>query len=83
MECHYAKSKYVEEAETAFNITVNNHRKDFNNPTSIPVDFHFKKPGIFNRHVKCTLIKKVINIRTTDKDILHFRLKSCEDFWTQ
>ena len=78
------KILYVGKAETAFNIRLNNHRKDANNPKSIPADFHFRKPGhSFNLHAKFTLIEQLSNIHTTDKETLKFRLKRREDFWIQ
>ena len=81
MECSLCKSKYVGKAETAFNIRLNNHRKDVNNPKSIPADFHLRKPGhSFNLHAKLTLIEQLSNIHTTDKGTLKFRLKRREDF---
>ena len=84
MECALCKIQYVGKAETAFNIRLNNHRKDVNNPKSIPADFHFRKPGhSFNLHAKFTLIEQLSNIHTTDKETLKFRLKRCEDFWIQ
>ena len=84
MECAPYRVQYVGKAETAFNIRRNNHRKDVNNPKSIPADLHFKKPGhSFNLHAKLTLIKQLSNIHTTDKGTLKFRLKRREDFWIQ
>ena len=45
--------QYVGKAETAFNIGLNNHRKDVNNPKSILVVLHFIKSGhSFNLHEK-------------------------------
>ena len=53
MECALCKIQYVGKAETAFNIKLNNHRKDVNNPNSIPANFHLRKPGhSFNRTTK-------------------------------
>ena len=84
MECALCKVQYVGKAETAFNIRLNNHRKDVNNPKSIPADLHFKKPGhSFNLNAKFTLIEQLSNIHTTDKEILIFRLKCREDFCIQ
>ena len=75
MECALCKIQYVGKAETAFNIRLNNHRKDVNNPKSIPVDFHFRKPGhSFILHAKVTLIEQLNNIHTTDKETLKFQL---------
>ena len=74
--------QYVGKAETAFNIRLNNHRKNVNNPKSILVDFHFRKPGhSINLHAKFTLIEQLSNIHTTDKETLKFRLKRREDLW--
>ena len=84
MECPLSKVQYARKAETAFNIRLNNHRQDVNNPKSIPADLDFRKPGhSFNLHAKFTLIEQLSNTHTTDKDTLKFRLKHSEDFWTQ
>ena len=84
MECASCRVQYVGRAETAFNIRLNKHRNVVNNPKSIPPDLHFRKPGhSFNLHAKFTLIERLSNIHTTDKDILKFRLKRREDFWIQ
>ena len=73
MECMLCEVQYVGKSETAFNIRLNNHRKDVNNPKSIPVDLHFRKlEHSFNLHAKFTLIKQLSNIYTTDKEILKF-----------
>ena len=73
MEWALCKIQYVGKAETAFNIRLNNHRKDVNNPKSIPADFHFRKPGhSFNLHAKFTLIEQLSNIHTTGKETLKF-----------
>ena len=69
---------------TAFNVKLNNHRKDINNPKSIPADFHFRKPGnSFNLHAKHTLIEQLSNIDTAVKETLKFQWKRREDFWIQ
>ena len=84
MERASCRVQYVGRAETAFNIRLNKHRNVVNNPKSIPPDLHFRKPGhSFNLHAKFTLIERLSNIHTTDKDILKFRLKRREDFWIQ
>ena len=75
MECELCKIQYVGKAEAAFNMILNNHRKEVNNPKSIPVDFRFRKPGhSFNLHAKVTLIEQLNNIHTTDKETLKFQL---------
>ena len=84
MECALCKIQYVGKAETAFNIRLNNHRKDVNNPKSIPADLNFRKPGhSFNLHAKFKLIKQLSNIHATDKETLKLQLKRCEDFLIQ
>ena len=84
MECASCRVQYDGKAETAFNIRLNNDRKDVNNPKSIPTDLHFKKHGhSFNLHAKFILIEQLSNIHTTDKNILKFRLKRREDFRIQ
>ena len=53
-----------------FNIKLNNHRKNVNNPKSIPVDFHFRKPGhSFNLYANLTLIEQLNNIHTTQGNL--------------
>ena len=84
MECALCKVQYVGKAETTFHIRLNNHRKNVNNPKSIPADLHFRKPGqAFNLHAKFTLIEQLSNIHTTNEDTLKFLLKRREDFWIQ
>ena len=49
--------------------------KNVNNPKSIPVDFHFRKPRhSFNLYANLTLIEQLNNIHTTDKETLKFQL---------
>ena len=84
MECPLWKAQYLGKAETTFNIRLNNHRKNVNNPKPIPADLHFRKPGqAFNLHAKFTLIEQLSNIHTTNKNTLKFQLKRREDFWIQ
>ena len=62
MECVSCRVQYVGKAETAFNIRLKNHRKDVNNPKSIPADLHFRKPEhSLNLHAKFTLIEQLSN----------------------
>ena len=68
----------------AFNIRLNNHRKDADNPKFILADLHFKKPGpSFNLHEKFTLIEQLNNIQATYKESLKFQLIRREDLWIQ
>ena len=50
LECELCKIQYVGKAETAFNIRLNNHRKDVKDPKAIPVDKHFSSFKIFRKH---------------------------------
>ena len=66
MECALCKVQYVGKVATAFNIRLNNYRKNTNNLKSIPADLHFRKPGhSFNLHPKFILIEQLSNIHTT------------------
>ena len=84
MECSLCKVQHVGKADRALNITLNNHKKDVNNPKSIPADSNFIKPRhSFNLLAKFTLIKQLSNTHRIDKDISKFQLKCHEDFWVQ
>ena len=68
-------------SDTAFNIKLDNHKKDVNNPKSIPANFHLKKHGyLFNLNFKIVLMEPLIIINRTIKDTLKFRFKHREDF---
>ena len=61
MECTLYK-QYVGKAETAFNIRLNNHRKDTMNPNAILACRHFQKQGHnFNSLAKFRIINKLVN----------------------
>ena len=65
-----------------FNLKLNNHRKDVNNPKAIPACNHFKIDGHnFMKHAKFTLIEQLTEISNVSKDTLRLRLKR-RDFWT-
>ena len=54
LECKLCKIQCVGKAETAFNIRLNNHRKDVNSPKAIPVDKHLTSFKILGKHpTKC------------------------------
>ena len=50
LECKLCKIQYVGKAETAFNIQLNNHRKDVKDPKTIPVEKHFSSLKILRKH---------------------------------
>ena len=70
MECTLCNKQYVGKAETAFNIRLNNHRKDSKNPNAILTCRHFQQQGHkFNSHAKFIIIDKLVNT-SNSKDIL-------------
>ena len=57
LECKLSKIQYVGKAETAFNMQLNNQRKDVKDPKAIPADKHFNQTGHkFNPHAKFIII---------------------------
>ena len=83
MECTLYNKQYVVKAETAFNIRLNNHRKDTKNPNAILACRHFQQKGHrFNSHAKFIIIDKLVNT-SSSKDILRERLIQRENFWIQ
>ena len=82
MECILCKIQYVGQSETPFNLRLNNHRKDVNNPKAIPACNHFKIHGHnFMKHTNFTLIEQLTGISNVSKDTLRLWLKQQEDFW--
>ena len=63
MECILYKMQYVGKAGTAFNLRLNNHRKDTKKPNSILACKHFQEKGHnFNKHAKFIIIDKLVNL---------------------
>ena len=82
MECILCKIQYVGKSETPFNLRLNNHRKDVNNPKSILACNHFKIHGHnFMKHAKFALIELLTKTFNVSKNTLRPRLKRREDFW--
>ena len=81
MECTLCNKQYVGKAETAFNIRLNNHRKDTENPNAILACRPFQQHGHnFNSHAKFIIIDKLVNTSSSE-GILHERLIQRENFW--
>ena len=60
LECKLHKVQYVGKSETAFNIRLNNHRKDVKNPNSIPASKHFdSQEHIYERDAKFILLEQL------------------------
>ena len=82
MECILCEIEYIGKNETPFNLRLNNHRNNVNNPTPIPACNHFKIHGHnFMKHGKFALIEQLTEISNVSKDTLRLQLKWEEDFW--
>ena len=65
MKCILCKKQYVGKAKTAFNLRLNNHRRDTKKPNSILACKHFQQEvHNFNKHAKFTFIDKLVNLAT-------------------
>ena len=74
MECTLCNKQYIGKAETAFNIRLNNHRKDTKNPSALLGCRHFLQQGHnFNSQAKFIIIDKQVNT-SSSKDVLRERL---------
>ena len=83
MDCILCKMQYVGKAETAFNLRLNNHRKDTKKPNSILACKYFQEKGHnFNKHVKFIIIDKLVNLHGS-KETLREMLMIRENFWIQ
>ena len=83
MECILCKMQYVGKAETAFNLRLNNHRKDTKKSNSILACKHFQEQGHnFNKHAKFIIIDKMINLHGSE-EALREMLVVRENFWIQ
>ena len=77
------KIQYVGEAETTFNIRLNNHRKGTKKPNSILACKQFQQQGHnFNKHAKFITIDKLVN-RHDFREALRELLVVRENFWIQ
>ena len=63
MKCVLYKMQYVRKAEIAFNLRLNNHRKDSKKPNSILGWKYFQEKGHnFNKNAKFIIIDKLVNL---------------------
>ena len=82
MDCSKCHKQYAGKAQTAFNLRLNNHRKDARRTVAIRADRHFNCPNHdFNRDAKFTVIEELKNTDTFDKEKLKYILEKREDFW--
>ena len=81
-ECILCKIQYVGKSETPFNLRLNYHRKNVNNPKAISACSHFKIHGHnIMKHAKFTLIEQLTEISNISKDTIRLWLKRREYFW--
>ena len=82
-ECISCKKQYVGKAEVAFNLRLNNHRKDTKKLNSILVCKHFQEQGHnFNNHAKFIITDKLVNLYGCKK-VLREMLVVRKNFWIQ
>ena len=81
MEYMLCNKQYTGKPETAFNLRLNNQRKDLNKQNLLQADQHFRLASHnFNKHTKVTLNVQ-LNGTNMDKELLKYRLKKQEEFW--
>ena len=81
--CTLCNGQYVGKAEMAFNIRLNNHRKDTKNLNTILVCRNFQQQGHnFNSPAKYIVIEKLVNTSSSN-DILRKHLIERENFWVR
>ena len=75
--------QYVRKVETAFNLRLNNSRKNIKKPNSILAYKQFLGQGHnFNKHSKFIIIDKLANLHNS-KEALREMLVVRENFWIQ
>ena len=82
LECKKCKIQYVGKTEAPFNIRINNHRSDANNPTedTIPAAKHFSQNHIFNKGAKFIIIEQIKD-QSKSQEQKRKILLSRENFW--
>ena len=81
MECTLCSKQYVGKAATAFNIRLNNHRKDTKNQNAILAFRHFQQQDHnFNSPTKFIIMDKLVST-SNSKQILSDRLIQRENLW--
>ena len=77
----FCNKQYTGKSETAFNLSLNNHRKDVNKQKLLQADQNFWLSGHnFNKHSKFTLIEQ-LNDNDKQGTIKTSAKKKLEDFW--
>ena len=83
LHCTLCKTQYVGKSETAFNVRLNNHRKDARNPRddTIPACKHFHGNNHdFNKHARFTIIEQIKDFTKSYEDKRALLLRR-ENFW--
>ena len=81
MDCLKCHKQYVGKAQTAFNLMLNNHRKDIHRTDAIRANRHFNCPNHdFNRDAKFTVIEELKNTDTFDKEKVKYILENVRTF---
>ena len=76
MEWILCKMQYVGNAETAFNLRLNNYRKDTRKPNSILACKDFQEKGHnFNKHAKFIIIDKLVNLHGSKEALQEMLVK--------
>ena len=64
MECILCKMEYVGKSETAFDLRLNNYRKDSKKPNSILACKHFQEQRHnFKKHATFIITDKLVNLQ--------------------
>ena len=76
MEWILCKMQYVGKAEIAFNLRLNNYRKDTRKPNSILTCKYFQEKGHnFNKHAKFIIIDKLVNLHGSKEALQEMLVK--------
>ena len=76
MEWILCKMQYVGKAEIAFNLRLNNYRKDTRKPNSILTCKYFQEKGYnFNKHAKFIIIDKLVNLHGSKEALQEMLVK--------
>ena len=68
--------QYVGKAETAFNLRLNNYRKDTRKSNSILACKHFQEKGYnFNKHAKLIIIDKLVDLHGSKEALQEMLVK--------
>ena len=82
MEYILCKIQSVVKSDAPFNLRLNNHRKDDNNPKTIPACIHFKTHDRnFVKYANFTLIEQLKETSNVSINTLRVRVNWQDDLW--